>query len=79
VELTERIRMTLMELPSAALVDRTVVVDTFLDLLSATGDPDERLRLERSLAALPRSVVVDRMTVADALLDVLSPEKPSPN
>lgn len=79
MELTERITDTLSSLPTSPLIERTTVVDAFLDLLSETQDQDERQRVERSLAALPRSTVVDRMTVADALLDLLVPGDPSLN
>ena len=48
-----------------------MVVEAFLDLMSAARDPDERRHPKQSLANLPRSVVLDRMTVADAL-DVLA-------
>jgi hypothetical protein len=60
-------------------LDRAVVVDTLLDMLSATTSPDERSQLMEILSRVPRSVVVDRNAVADLLLDMLGPGSPSPN
>lgn len=78
-QLSEKVRITLTNLPPSPLMDRAVAVDAFLDLLNDSGDPEERHRIEQSLATLPSSVVVDRMAVTDALLDILAPGEPSPN
>lgn len=69
--LEDLVHSALDRLPQSPLLDRAVVVDTFLDMLSATPDPAERTRLEEGLTRLPRSVVVDRNAVADLLLDLL--------
>lgn len=79
MQLSERVRSTLTNLPPSPLLDRATVVDVLLDLLNASEDPEERRRVEHSLANLPRSVVVDRITVTDALLDLLVQGEPSPN
>jgi len=77
--LNELVRATLDSLPPSPLLDRAVVVDTLLDMLSATTSPDERSQLMEILSRVPRSVVVDRNAVADLLLDMLGPGSPSPN
>lgn len=77
---SDRVKDRLAELPRSPLVDRGMVVDTLLDLLNTTSDPDARRCLERSLAGLPRAVTLDRVTVADVFLDLLDAEdEPSPN
>ena len=77
--LHELVRATLDNLPRSPLLDRAVVVDTLLDMLNATPDPDERTQLKEILSRVPRSVVVDRTAVADLLLDLLGPGEPSLN
>lgn len=77
--LEQLVRTTLDNLPQSPLLDRAAVVDTFLDMLSATPNPAERSRLQETLTRLPRSVAVDRTAVADLLLDLLGPGEPSAN
>lgn len=77
--LTDLARASLDELPRSPLLARAAVVDTFLDMLSATDDDTDRVLLQETLARLPRSVVVDRTAVADLLLDLLGPGEPSVN
>jgi hypothetical protein len=77
--LHDLIRTTLDNLPRSPLLDRAAVVDTLLDMLSATSNPEDRTQLMETLSRLPRSVVVDRTAVADLLLDLLGPGEPSPN
>jgi hypothetical protein len=77
--LYDLVRTTLDNLPPSPLIARTVVVDTLLDMLSATPDAEERTQLMEILSRVPRSVVVDRTAVADLLLDLLGPGAPSPN
>ncbi|MDQ3943650.1 MAG: hypothetical protein M3357_00550 [Actinomycetota bacterium] len=77
--LHDLVRATLNNLPRTPLLDRAVVVDTLLDMLSATPIPEERTQLMETLSRVPRSVVVDRTAVADLLLDLLGPGEPSPN
>jgi hypothetical protein len=77
--LHDLVRATLDNLPPSPLLDRAMVVDTLLDMLSATADPEERTLLKETLSRVPRSVVVDRTAVADLLLDLLGPGAPSPN
>ncbi len=77
--LNELVRATIDNLPRSPLLDRAVVVDTLLDMLSVTTVPEERSQLMEILSRVPRSVVVDRNSVADLLLDILGPGVPSPN
>jgi len=77
--LHDLVRATLDNLPPSPLLDRAAVVDTLLDMLSATADLDEKMQLQDTLSRVPRSVVVDRTAVADLLLDLLGPGEPSDN
>jgi hypothetical protein len=77
--LHDLVRATLDNLPPSPLLDRAAVVDTLLDMLSATSNPEDRSHLMETLSRLPRSVVVDRNAVADLLLDLLGPGEPSSN
>ena len=77
--LHDLVRATLDSLPPAPLIARAAVVDTLLDMLSATVDLEEQTQLKDTLSRVPRSVVVDRNAVADLLLDLLGPGGPSGN